>query len=270
MDPYLERHWGDIHHRLITYGCDQLTGMLPSELCARIEERVFVESPTGDERTVVPDLRVLGPERAKKGKARKAAELPINGPLVLQLDEPVTQGYIEIRDRTSGMRVVTVIEVLSLANKAPGEGQDKYRQKQQELRDGQVSLVEIDLLRAGTRLLPVPLQRLPEAYRTPYQVCVRRGWRPVEIEVYPVPLRQRLPAVNVPLRHTDADVVLELQPLIEQCYRNGRYEQTLDYRGNPDPLLDRADARWADKLLRDAGRRGRRRQTNGSPRRRRS
>jgi len=270
MDPYLERHWGDIHHRLITYACDQLTGILPSELCARIEERVFVESPTGDERTVVPDLRVLGPQRAKKGKVKKAAEVPAGGPLVLQLDEPVTQGYIEIRDADSGMRVVTVIEVLSLANKVAGEGQDKYRQKQQELRDGHVTLVEIDLLRAGTRVLPVPLQRLPEAYQTPYQVCVRRGWKPVEIEVYSVPLRQRLPPINIPLRQTDADVVLELQPLIEQCYRNGRYEQTINYRAAPDPALQGEDARWADKLLRDAGLRGRKRQTNGSARRRRS
>src|SRR5437763_16851420 len=90
MDPYLERHWGDVHASLITYARDQLQGSLPPELCARIEERVFVESPAGDERTMVPDLRVLGPQRAKKGKVKKAAEAPAGGPLVLQLDEPVT------------------------------------------------------------------------------------------------------------------------------------------------------------------------------------
>src|SRR5947209_31320 len=182
MDPYLERHRGDIHHRLITYAWDQLTGSLPAELCARIEEHVFVESAQGTERSIVPDLRVIGPRRSKKTKETKPAAAPANGPLILQLDDPVTQGYIEIRDQTSGMRVVTVIEVLSLANKLPGEGQDKYRRKQQELRDGHVSLVEIDLLRAGARLLPVPLERLPDHYRTPYQVCVRRGWQAVEVE----------------------------------------------------------------------------------------
>jgi hypothetical protein len=270
MDPYLESHWGDIHHRLITYACDQLTGALPAELCARIEEHVFVESPEGRERSIVPDLRVIGPRRVKKSKGQKPAESPANGPLILQLDEPVTQGYIEIRDRTSGMRVVTVIEMLSLANKVPGEGQDKYRKKQQELRNGHVSLVEIDLLRAGTRLLPIPLARLPESHRTPYQVCVRRGWEAVEVEIYAVPLRQALPKIKIPLRQTDPDAVLELQPLIEQCYRNGRYEQTLDYRAAPDPPLDREDARWADKLLREAGLRGRKRPPNGSPPRPRS
>src|SRR5262245_52393742 len=49
MDPYLEQHWGDIHHRLITYGCDQLRPQLPEDLRARIEERVFVESDEGDD-----------------------------------------------------------------------------------------------------------------------------------------------------------------------------------------------------------------------------
>jgi len=37
-----------------------------------------------------------------------------------------------------------------------------------------------------------------------------------------VPLRQRLPAIRVPLRETDADVPLDLQALIEQVYRHGR------------------------------------------------
>ena len=45
-------------------------------------------------------------------------------PLILAIDEPATQGFIEIRDSSSGNRVVTVIEVLSLTNKAAGAGQE--------------------------------------------------------------------------------------------------------------------------------------------------
>src|SRR6266404_4799666 len=62
-------------------------------------------------------------------------------------DEAVTESFIEIIDVGSGRHVITVIEMLSLANKLPGEGQELCRRKQQELRDGQVNLVEIDLLR---------------------------------------------------------------------------------------------------------------------------
>ncbi len=24
MDPYLEAHWGDIHHRIVNYACDAI------------------------------------------------------------------------------------------------------------------------------------------------------------------------------------------------------------------------------------------------------
>ena len=46
---------------------------------------------------------------------------------------------------------------------------------------------------------------------------------------------------------------LNLQELIEQCYRKGRYEADLDYRREPDPPLTGPDAKWAAKLLRKKG-----------------
>ena len=260
MDPYLESHWGDVHHRLITYASDRLQKVLPKDLRARVEERVFVESPEGgSRRRVVPDVRVIE-RRRRKGKLVTAATgLALAEPLIVLADEEVTQGFIEIRDASSGYRVVTVIEVLSPANKVPGEGQEKYLQKRRELRDGRVSLVEIDLVRAGKRPLPVPLENLPPPFRTTYQVWVRRGWEPIKVEIYRVPLRERLPVIRIPLRQTDADVPLDLQALIEECYRNGAYEGDIDYRLDPDPPLDPEDARWADALLRKLGRRSRRR-----------
>src|SRR5208337_610478 len=100
----------------------------------------------------------------------------------------------------SGRRVVTVIEVLSPSNKTVGPGRDLYVKKQEELRAGGVSLVEIDLLRAGTRVLSDPLDRIPEGHRSAYAVCARRGWKPFEIEYYRLPLRDRLPAIPIPLR----------------------------------------------------------------------
>jgi uncharacterized protein DUF4058 len=45
------------------------------------------------------------------------------------LDEPVTEGYLEIRERAGG-KVITGIEFLSLANKLGGVGQQKYLEKQ--------------------------------------------------------------------------------------------------------------------------------------------
>jgi len=256
MDPYLEPFWRDIHARLIIYAADQLNGRLPGDLRARVEERIVVEPGQDAERSVYPDVRVM--QRGRGGPAAAVAEagVAVAEPLLIRLpDELATQTFIEIIDLGSGKRVVTVIEILSLSNKLPGEGQDLYFEKRDELRQGGVSLVEIDLLRAGKRPLAVPYDRIPESHRTPYNVWVRRGWERATVALYRVPLQERLPAIRVPLRQTDQDVPLELQPLVDQCYRNGGYDDDIDYRAPLDPPLLPDDAAWADALLRSQGRR---------------
>ncbi len=212
MDPYLERYWRDMHHSLITYARDQLGPQLPRELWARIEERLFV--------------------------GRQDWEAP--------------QGYIEILDTEAGNRVVTVIEFLSPTNKVPGDGQDRYLRKQREVLESKAGLVEIDLTRAGRRSLAAPPWHIPPHHRTTYMACVSRGWKPGWAEVYPMPLPERLPAIRVPLRESDADVTLDIQPLVDECYEKGGYER-IDYHAPPRPPLDAADASWADEWLRRKG-----------------
>jgi hypothetical protein len=55
-------------------------------------------------------------------------------------------------------------------------------------------------------------------------------------------------------RDVHAALIIYLQVLIEQAYRNGRYH-SIDYRVAADPPLEGADAAWADALLRQAGKR---------------
>jgi len=167
-------------------------------------------------------------------------------------DEPRPMRHLEIADQSDGGRVVTVIEILSPANKVGSAGQLLYIRKQREFLDAGVNLVEIDLIRAGNYVLSLPEDRLPSACRTPYLVCTRRATRPNRAELYPVPLRQALPNIPVPLRPTDKDAVLRLQPLLDDCYRDGRYAR-LDYRAEPVPGLGESDARWADGILREKG-----------------
>jgi hypothetical protein len=260
MDPFLEEHWGDVHQRLIMYGCDQLAAQLPAALRARVQERVFVESEEGWSRSVYPDLRIV-----HRAGAAPAAEPTVPGggvalappemqaddePLVVRLPaESLTEGFIEIVDRAAGNQVVTVIEVLSPANKAGGNGTAEYLRKQREVLVGGTSLVEIDLLRGGRRVTAVRPESLHPARRGPYYVCLHRGWRPDEFEVYTISLRRRLPTIRIPLRQTDPDARLDLQALLEQAYRLGRYDD-LDYTRPLEPPLDGADAAWAAELLR--------------------
>ncbi len=253
MDPYLEQFWGDVHHRLIVYLSDALQKQLPGDLRARVDERVFVEPEDGIRRGIVPDVRVVERGRREDQTLRASNGIAVAEPLVIHLaDEPARQGFVEIIDIKSGRRVVTVIEILSPSNKVAGPGRDLYVKKQEELREGKVSLVEVDLLRSGSRVLSAPFELVPDGHRTPYAVCVRRGWKPLQVEYYRLPLRECLPAIAIPLRETDRDVPLDLQALVDQCYEAAEYDD-VDYGEEPDPPLTSDDAQWADALLREKG-----------------
>src|SRR5207249_6612444 len=111
----------------------------------------------------VPDLHVTRchPSQAAPPALRETGGVVMAEPMVFLLeDEAVTEGYIEIRERGGG-KVITVIEFLSPANKAGGEGQKLYLQKQRELLHSETNLVEIDLLRSGQRVLAFPEHRIP-------------------------------------------------------------------------------------------------------------
>jgi hypothetical protein len=155
---------------------------------------------------------------------------------------------------TTGGRVVTAIEFLSPANKVGAVGRDEFRRKQDDFLAAGVNLVEVDLIRSGRHAMAYDPDRLPAAPSEAYAVCVVRGWKPRLAEVYPLPLRKRLPTIRVPLRKTDGDVPLSLQALIGAAYENGGYD-SLDDTRPPIPDLDPDDAAWADALLKKAGRR---------------
>jgi hypothetical protein len=258
MDPYLEKHWRDVHASLIIYARDQLQEQLPVSLVARVEERIVFE--VGErEHHRYPDVRVIESPRERSGSGGAAVAVAADESeesFIVPIDaEPMTETFIEILDAASGRRVVTVIEFLSLTNKTQGDGLTSYQRKQAELRQGRVSLVEIDLLRAGERVQVLPVRTIKPKKRPAYVGCVRRGWQPGLAEIFPIPLRRALPSIKIPLREQEAEIRLELQPLIDQAYRKGRYADSLDYHEPADPPLEGADADWADELLKAAGKR---------------
>jgi hypothetical protein len=253
MDPWLEQYWGDVHHRLITYICDQLQEGLPRGLRARVDERLFVEAEPG-ERDVYPDVTIIEQRPASKAGKVAGGGMMVAEPVIVRFPgDEVRQGYIEIVDARSGNRVVTAIEVLSPSNKMPGAGQELYLRKQGEYRGARVSTVEIDLLRAGERVTSVRQELLPKDRRGAYLICIRRGWVDWTGELYPVRLSEPLPRIGIPLRESDADVALDLQELLGRVYRVGHYDDEIDYATDPRPPLRGEDAAWADELLREKG-----------------
>jgi hypothetical protein len=256
MDPYLEAHWRDVHASLIIYARDALQGALPGSLRARVEERVLMETPQGlGDHPLFPDVRVVEyTSRRESVETRPGAGPAVAEPLLVDAEpDAETETFLEIIDRASGNRVVTVIEFLSPSNKSPGPNREQYLRKQREVCSSDANLVEIDLNRFGTHTLAFPLAHLKPQGRTPYMACVRRTTRRGMAEVYPMPLWERLPIINIPLRMDDADVPLDVQALVEQCYRNGAYEGTINYSADPDPPLRGAEADWAYEHLREKG-----------------
>jgi len=256
MDPYLEQHWSDVHTSLVTYARDQLRAQMPSDLKIRVEEHVTIRSPDeGPARRYIPDVTVsekpFGGGAATAVLEEVATAEPILVPLMM---EPETERSIQIIDTRSGNRLVTAIEFLSPGNKSREAGRAAYRQMQRDLWSAGVNLVEIDLLREGDYSLIVPSELVPRRALGPYRIAVLRASNPNFAEMYPVPLRRRLPIIRIPLRQSDPDATLDLQKLIDAAYENGGYED-VDYRQPPIPPLSSEEAAWAEILLRERDRR---------------
>lgn len=249
MDPYLEAHWRDVHTRVMTYICDQIQEQLPSDLVARVEESVAVDTEDGA-RLIAPDVSVVEDfENAAVGFQPESAA--VAEPLLVLEEVPQTARHVQILDVSSGERVVTVIEVLSPTNKLTVSGREEYRRKQRDYLNAGVNLVEIDLLRGGQHVLAAALEFIPESRRRTYMMSVRSRTR---TKVFGASLRESLPVIPIPLRPTDRDVSLNIQQIIDQAYDRGRYAK-LNYQPDPEPPFSPDDAAWVETLLREKGRR---------------
>jgi hypothetical protein len=249
MDPYLETRWADVHHRLVQYSCDALQRTLPSDLRARVEERVFVESDSEVRRLVAPDVHVYQRSAREPYVLREEGGTVMAEPQIFEVRQPeITEGYIEIRERGGG-KVITVIEFLSPTNKGGGVGQQKYVEKQRDVLDSTSSLVEIDLVRSGHRVLALPAHQIPQDAQADYLACISAGWNHGRVELYRLPLRQRLPILPIPLRQEEARVHLDLQALVDEAYQKGGHDD-LDYTSQLAPALTREEAEWVANILR--------------------
>ncbi len=250
MDPFLEDEWPEVHASLIVYARNQINDQLPGDLRAKIERTLSVFADDAADRSVRPDVHVSEVSEAGAFQSAPSA-VALAEPVVVTRD-PNRYRHVEIVD--SAGRVVTAIEFLSPWNKVGKRGQQQYTRKQLEFIEAGVNLVEIDLVRQGDYVLAPPLADIPENQRTSYMICVYRDITPDQYAIYPVKLQERLPNIAIPLRPDDRDVVLQLQPLIDACYHDGRYSRRV-YARDLSSRFDAADSAWIDTRLREAGQR---------------
>lgn len=254
MDPYLESRWPEVHARLIVYSCNQLNDQLPDDLQANIEENLSVRYQNGsEERAIRPDINVSWPDRpASAGTESGTATVELAVPTVMRL-APHPHRHVEIVD--SNGRVITVIEFISPWNKVGSKNRENYARKQLDYQTAGVNLVEIDLVRQGKYVLMAPIEKVRREMFDEYKVCVYRSSDPDQVEWYRAPITAPLPNIPVPLRPDERPAVMQLQPLIDACYRDGRY-YLLDYAVPPEQPWNKSTMAWIDSRLRESGRRG--------------
>jgi Protein of unknown function (DUF4058) len=252
MNPYFEDPdlWEDFHTRLATEISDQLSPHLRPRYIAALVPRVsYDEVAISEARSylIKPDVSVVRVDDRPMGAEAQAHEKIMPAPL-LALEESVTAYDVEIREIKSGM-LVTVIEILSPVNKRLGhEAFETYQRMRRDMRRASVHLLEIDLLRGGSRVSMTTT--LPDA---PFFIFLRRSGSDAT-EIWPLRLQDPIPVLPVPLHSPDPDVPLDLDRAIQSIYERAAYDLRIDYgQPPPKPDLTAADAQWLDGQLRAAG-----------------
>lgn len=176
MDPYLEGYlWPDGQAALASKIRQQLVPLLRPRYTARLEVYVTEDNaPEGEIGIIYPDVQVMERQQAVKPlpksdrseKDSSVAILPVPVPVVHPVAVRLTK--VEIRD-TAQNKLVTCIEILSPVNKRE-PGIADYRRKRQQLYQAGVHLLELDLLRRGTR---------PFAHPQLLQHCFDAGGEPM-------------------------------------------------------------------------------------------
>jgi len=248
MDPYLERPslWPGFHVAFISKLQEVLNPRLLPNFIAQIETRVYVvrdEDPGS--RLFLAEVSVEKPCKVKNRREPVSA-LMVAEPVVFpfELEIEIEEARIEIKDRRHNM-LVAVIEVLSPSNKIRGsEGRASFLSKRNEIMASPVHWVEIDLLREGSPSI------FPLAPPSDYRVYLSQADDRRRTRGWPISLREKLPAIGVPLDKHEVRVPLDLAAVLNGVYDQAGYEYLVDYTQSPEPPLSTPDAKWANALLR--------------------
>lgn len=250
MDPYIEQSklWVDFHNGLADEIRAQLNTQIRPTYFARMTPYTTYEVVTINQarlQGIRPDVGVMRREL-----------IPWQGTSVAVLEAPVVESAVELDAEIELLSVeiyhaddevlVTAIEILSPVNKQPShQAYIDYLRKRRELLNSTAHLLEIDLLRAGTR---PPLKM--DVPKTPYYVTLSRAERRPFVKVWPIQLQAKLPTLPIPLRAPDPDTTLDLGKVVANVYERGGYDVQIDYsRAVPPPVLAAEEVSWVNALL---------------------
>ncbi len=214
MDPYLEDDglWPVFHHQLVMCLYQILLPGLVDRYRARVSQRHYVT-----EQALFTSV----------------------------IREEHHEDLIEIRQRNDG-RLITLVDVVSPANKTTAAGRAAYLEKRREGKNAHANLVELDLVLQGQPTLEYSRDGLPD---WDYAVTVTRSTQPERYEIYTATLQKRLPRFRLPLAADDRDTVLDLHTAFTRCYDQGGFAAKIDYRRDPSTALNSEDRQWLNEVL---------------------
>jgi hypothetical protein len=246
MDPYLEDPaiWSGVHASLLGAIQEQLGPALRPKYVVRYEERVYV---TGEDDpgfgVLIPDMRII--ERDRSARNQSSSTSAVATPITVELVDPeIHEGSLIVRD-VRDRSIVTVIELLSPTNKTLNSvGRASFLKKRSEILATDAHWIEMDLLREGARTA-----NLPRIHDCEYQVYLSRATDRRRAQIWPISLRDRLPAISIPLRTTDPDATLDLQTALNAAIERGSYDLDTDYSKDPVPPLTAEQSAWVKQVL---------------------
>jgi hypothetical protein len=155
--------------------------------------------------------------------------------------------YLAIRARVDD-HLVTVIDIVSPANKLTEPGRRAYLDTRRAAREAGASIVEIDLILRGKPTLDYSREGLPA---WDYAVTTVGQTAPDRYEIYTSALEKRLPRFRLPLASDDRDAVLDLQKAFTEAYEACGFASQIDYGREPGvPFSAEVRGRVA-KILRE-------------------
>ena len=182
--------------------------------------------------------------RARVGERDYASEEALFTSIIRQEHK---EAFIEVRQRSDG-RLITLIEVVSPANKITTKGRGVYADRRAEVKKMNAHVVEIDLVLQGQTLIEGAKDSAPT---WDYAVVVTRWTHPDRYEIYSATLPKRLPRFRVPLASDDRDTVLDLQAAVTRAYDQGDFAKLLDYTRDPATRLSDENRRWLNERLKE-------------------
>jgi hypothetical protein len=220
----------------------ELKKRLPEHYTVWSDTYIWLHEPDAETRRMKPDHFVA----AQRSHRSDANLVTLSAPSTAILPAIRREGnkYLMIKELPSD-RVITVLELLSPANKKPGADYDAFLAKRNEYLATRTNVVELDLHRTGQRM-PMGAPAPPAA---DYYVFVSRAAEFPHTAIWPFSVRDRLPDLAIPLKPEDGFVVMPLQPCFDAAYDIGPYDKKVDYTSPPRIPLKGKNARWAQSLL---------------------